>query len=121
MRRPSSTLIERTALTSSVFASGTAASAARFIAVTSSSTRLLLPGEAQQLGGFVQEAGQRYADLRIAEEAIGATEQLDRGRRAALQRGADAGGGVRLGQVGGTRERCHADAAAGRPREPSAR
>ena len=40
---PSSTLIAFTALTSSVFACGTAASAARFIAITSSSMRFCWP------------------------------------------------------------------------------
>jgi len=51
---------------------------------------LLLAGELEHLRRFVEKPGQRDAHPRIAEEAIGTTEQLDRGRCAALERGADA-------------------------------
>ena len=97
--RASSTLIDLTALTSSAFASGTAASAARFIAVTSSSTRFCWPVAFSSLAASFEEAGQRNAHLRVAEEAVGPAEQADRGDRAALQRGAHAGRRIGLAEV----------------------
>ena len=86
----SSTLMALTAPTSKLFAAGTATSAARFIAVTSSSMRLLLAGLLQELGRFFQVARQLDAHLGVVEKPAAVPEQIHGRAGAALECGANA-------------------------------
>ena len=65
-----------TAPTSKLFAASTAASAARFIAVTGSSTRFLLAGVLQPLGRLFETSRQLDAHLGVVEKPAAKPEQV---------------------------------------------
>jgi hypothetical protein len=105
MRDASLTLIDLTAFTRSVLASGTAASAARFIAVTRSSTRCCCPAKRSSFAPSSRKPAAGCAPW-VAEEAIGAAEQPYRRDRPSLERRADADdrvGVAGLGRAGDAR------------------
>ena len=74
-----------TASTSSCFASGTAASAARFMVSTSSSACLRMPNARSPLSTRCSEGGSGILTLGIGEEAVFHAEPGDGGGRAVVQ------------------------------------